>query len=99
VAAGSFDKATGVTSNKKLNADVYIYVRSRGLFVGASLEGSKLGISPKANRKYYGYHLWPEGILFHKTVPEYPPESREFMAALEGIPMDFDIEEPATPEE
>ncbi len=99
VAAGSFDKATGVTANKKLNADVYIYVRSRGLFVGASLEGSKLGISPKANRKYYGYHLWPEGILFHKTVPEYPPESREFIAALEGIPMNFDIEESATPQE
>jgi lipid-binding SYLF domain-containing protein len=99
VAAGSFDKATGVTANKKLSADVYIYVRSRGLFVGASLEGSKLRISPKANRKYYGYHLWPEGILFHKTVPEYPPESQEFIVALDGIPMGYDIEEPATPEE
>ena len=99
VAAGSFDKATGVTSNKKLNADVYIYVRSRGLFVGASLEGSKLRISPKANRKYYGYHLWPEGILFHKTVPEYPPESREFITALEVIPMDYDVEDLETPEE
>ncbi|MGB3561770.1 MAG: lipid-binding SYLF domain-containing protein [Thermoanaerobaculia bacterium] len=99
VAAGSFDKATGVTSNKKLSADVYIYVRSRGLFVGASLEGSKLRISPKGNRKYYGYHLWPEGILFHKTVPEYPPESREFITALEAIPMDYDVEDSATPEE
>lgn len=93
VAAGTFDKATGVTSNKKLNADVYIYVRSRGLFVGASLEGSQLKISPKANRKYYGYHLWPEGILFHKTVPEYPPESREFISALEVLPEMKDSEE------
>ena len=99
VAAGSFDKATGVTANKKLSADVYIYVRSRGLFVGASLEGSKLKISPKANRKYYGYHLWPEGILFHKTVPEFPPESREFITALEAIPMDYDVEDSTPPEE
>ncbi|MEJ2086142.1 MAG: lipid-binding SYLF domain-containing protein [Acidobacteriota bacterium] len=51
-AAGPYSTRTGTTSDVELNDDVYIYVQASGLFAGASVEGLRIGTSPKAIRKY-----------------------------------------------
>ena len=44
--------------------------------------------------QFKGYHFRAVTKQF-----DIPPESREFIAALESIPMNYEVEEPADPEE
>lgn len=86
VAAGPAAKQTGTTTDSELSSDVYIYATSRGLFAGASVEGLRMGASPKAIRKYYGHYVWPGEILFEHTIPNTPPEALEFSEGLDKQP-------------
>ena len=81
-AAGPVGGQTGTTTARELSSDVYIYAKSRGLFGGASIEGVRLGASPKAIRKFYGHYVWPGQILFDQDVPVMPDEAQEFMDGL-----------------
>ena len=83
VAAGPYSDTAGITSAKDLTEDVYIYSQASGLFAGASFEGTRLAMSPKAIRKYYGHYVWPGAILFEHDVPMMPPESQEFIEGLQ----------------
>ena len=85
-AAGPTGGQTGTTTDKELSSDIYIYSKSRGLFGGASLEGVRLGASPKAIRKYYGHYIWPGQILFDQDIPTTPPEAVEFQEGLNRMP-------------
>jgi len=85
-AAGPTGGQTGTTTDRELSSDIYIYAKSRGLFGGASLEGVRLGASPKALRKYYGHYVWPGQILFDHEVPNMPAEAEEFMEGLNKQP-------------
>ena len=42
------------TAAVMFKSEIYAYVKSRGLFAGASVEGAKLGIEDPANRSFYG---------------------------------------------
>lgn len=53
VAAGPLGRDSEVASDRKLKADIYAYSRSRGLFVGVSLEGARLGVDEAANEEFY----------------------------------------------
>jgi lipid-binding SYLF domain-containing protein len=53
-AAGPVGRSTSANTDYKLEAEVYSYSRSRGLFAGISINGSNLGIDKKANAEYYG---------------------------------------------
>lgn len=85
-AAGPTGGQTGTTTDKELSSDVYIYAKSSGLFGGASLEGVRLGASPKAIRKYYGHYVWPGQILFDHEIPTTPAEAAEFQQGLDSMP-------------
>ena len=85
-AAGPTGGQTGATTDKQLSSDVYIYAKNRGLFGGMSLEGVRLGASPKALRKYYGHYIWPGQILFEHDIPTVPPEAAEFQRGLNEQP-------------
>ncbi len=64
VAAGPVGRHTAVATDLKFNAEVYSYSRSRGLFVGVSLEGSGMTMDRKANAAYYGSaSITPEQIF------------------------------------
>lgn len=83
-AAGPIGGQTGTTTDKELSSDVYIYAKNRGLFGGASVEGVRIGASPKAIRKYYGHYIWPGQILFEHDIPEeVPAEAVEFAEGLD----------------
>jgi lipid-binding SYLF domain-containing protein len=85
VAAGPYSDTAGVTSAKDLTEDIYIYSKASGLFAGASFEGTRLAMSGKAIRKYYGHYIWPGAILFEHEVPFMPAEAQEFVDGLQQI--------------
>jgi len=85
VAAGPYSDTAGITSAKDLTQDIYIYSKASGLFAGASFEGTRLAMSGKAIRRYYGHYIWPGAILFEHEVPIMPAEAQEFVDGLQQI--------------
>jgi len=53
-AAGPIGRSSTASTDYKLQAEVYSYSRSRGLFAGITINGSNLGIDKKANAHFYG---------------------------------------------
>lgn len=54
VTAGPLGRNSTASTDTKLEAEVYSYSRSKGLFAGISLGGSVIGIDEKANQSFYG---------------------------------------------
>ncbi len=52
-AAGPIGRQASAATDGQLQAEIYSYSRSRGLFAGVSLDGSVLQIDPFANAAYY----------------------------------------------
>src|ERR1700761_2303192 len=53
-AAGPVGRSSTASTDYKLQAEVYSYSRSRGLFAGITINGSNLGIDKKSNAAFYG---------------------------------------------
>jgi len=51
--AGPVGRNSTATRDMTFTAELYTYVRSRGLFAGATIEGAKLGMDHNANRNLY----------------------------------------------
>jgi lipid-binding SYLF domain-containing protein len=62
-AAGPVGRQTSAATDELFRAEIYSYARSRGLFLGVSLEGSWLGMDHAANEAYYGSGIAAEQIL------------------------------------
>jgi SH3 domain-containing YSC84-like protein 1 len=54
VAAGPVGRRAGAATDVELQAEIYSYSRSRGLFAGVSLDGSALQVEDASNAAYYG---------------------------------------------
>ena len=54
VAAGPVGRSSTANTDYKLEAEVYSYSRSKGLFAGITLNGASLDIDAAANTKFYG---------------------------------------------
>lgn len=54
VAAGPVGRSSTANTDYKLEAEVYSYSRSKGLFAGISLNGASLNIDTKSNSEFYG---------------------------------------------
>lgn len=52
-AAGPVGRSSQATTDYKLEAEVYSYSRSRGLFAGITIHGSNLAIDKDANHAFY----------------------------------------------
>jgi lipid-binding SYLF domain-containing protein len=53
VAAGPYGRSSSASTDTKFDAEVYSYSRSKGLFAGISLNGSKLSVDQDANTAFY----------------------------------------------
>jgi lipid-binding SYLF domain-containing protein len=53
-AAGPVGRSSSANTDYKLEAEVYSYSRSRGLFAGISVNGASLSVDDKSNTLYYG---------------------------------------------
>ena len=84
IAAGPVGRNTEAATDLKFDAEVYAYSRSRGLFAGVALEGSRLGIDEKSNQAYYGNR----GITVNEVLGDQslatPATARRFILALEA---------------
>ena len=82
VAAGPVGRMAEASTDLKLNAEIYSYARSKGLFAGISLEGARLATDGKSIEKYYGEPVDTRAILFDHRVPRRPPEAAKLVGAL-----------------
>ena len=78
VSAGPVGREAAAGTDATLQSEILSYSRSRGLFVGASLEGTALEIDHDAHVFYYGT---PSGAL-PRRVPTAAADLRHFLAEL-----------------
>ncbi len=85
VAAGPVGRNAKAATDLKLDAEVYSYSRSRGLFAGVSLEGASMQIDHQSDAEFYGkkdiraadilsgkdIKLPPAAVTFTKTLDRY----------------------------
>jgi lipid-binding SYLF domain-containing protein len=78
VAAGPVGRAA--EASVALQAAVYTYSRSQGLFAGVSLEGTGIGTRDDTNAGYYGRPVTAGEILSGRVQP--PASARNLLAVL-----------------
>jgi SH3 domain-containing YSC84-like protein 1 len=76
VAAGPKGRTAAASTDVTLRAEVLSYSRSRGLFVGISLEGSTVRPDGDANFHVYEKKLSAEEIIFKGAVAVPPPAQK-----------------------
>jgi lipid-binding SYLF domain-containing protein len=82
VAAGPFGRSGEASTDLKLDAEIYTYAKSKGLFAGLSIAGARLAADKKANAKYYGRRVSVTQLLFEQKAPKVPEEGETFRKAL-----------------
>jgi lipid-binding SYLF domain-containing protein len=82
VAAGPVGREASASTTAQLNASVYSYSRSRGLFAGVSLDGSQISIDQDADSAFYGGPLTADQILSGVDVKT-PKVAKQFIAAID----------------
>lgn len=63
-----------------LTADLFVYARAKGAFVGTAVKGGRIAVSDKANQAYYGKPVKPTDILVERTVSN--PQAQELRTAM-----------------
>src|SRR5271154_147058 len=76
VAGGPQGRTATASPHLTLRAEVLSYSRSRGLFVGVSLEGSTVRPDNDANERVYGKKVEAESIVFKGAVAVPPPAQK-----------------------
>ena len=82
VAAGPFGRSGEASTDLKLNAEIYTYAKSKGLFAGLSFAGARFSADGKSNALYYGRPVTVKQLLFEHKAPRVPEEAEEFRKAL-----------------
>lgn len=79
-AAGPLGRQGGIATDARLEAEIYSYSRSRGLFAGVSIDGSVLRMDPVATGSYYGQAVPGQPMV----VPEPARRLTQAIAAYVG---------------
>jgi len=82
IAAGPVGRDATADTDAYMRAEVLSYSRTRGLFVGVSLEGSTLRPDDDATADVYGRKLTAKEIVLGGNV-RVPPSSRHLVAVLQ----------------
>ncbi|KAL1922342.1 uncharacterized protein VTP21DRAFT_9881 [Calcarisporiella thermophila] len=82
VAAGPIGRQGEVAGSTNLRniAAIYSYSKTKGLFAGASIEGSIIATRGDANEKFYGRKVTPSELLSGSVAP--PPQADPLYRAL-----------------
>lgn len=75
VALGPTGRGFSATVDPDLSAPCYAYAISRGIFVGISLEGTKLKEDPEANRSFWGKDVPAKTILSGFLPPDFASQN------------------------
>lgn len=82
VAAGPVGRDAQAATDGKLQASIYSYSMSKGLFAGASLEGASISTQHEKNAKYWGKAMLPQEILKTKASKK---EIADLLQALNSL--------------
>ena len=82
VAAGPFGRSGEASTDLKLNAEIYTYAKSKGLFAGLSFAGARLAADQESNARYYGQPVSVKQLLFEHKAPRGPEEAEAFRKTL-----------------
>lgn len=80
VAIGEIGTSVGAGYGVGIDADMYVYAKSSGLFGGAAVEGSVIAPRNEWNDVFYGQKTTPRGILIDRTF--FRPEAQALAAVL-----------------
>jgi lipid-binding SYLF domain-containing protein len=82
LAAGPVGRTAEADTDVKLDAEIYSYARSKGLFAGISLEGARVSPDDKSTRSFYGANAEAGAIVFQHRAPRVPAAATAFMNSL-----------------
>lgn len=68
VTAGPVGRSSSASTDYKMEAEVYSYSRSKGLFAGISISGSAIEIDSKYNEAFYGEEMDANEIFTSEKV-------------------------------
>ena len=71
-AAGPVGRNAAAATDARLKAEILSYSRSRGLFVGVSVEGAGILMDYDANESFYQLHGGSPGAILANQVPAVP---------------------------
>nr|WP_298685469.1 lipid-binding SYLF domain-containing protein [uncultured Dongia sp.] len=80
VAAGPIGKGVGANTTTNLEADVYAFSKTSGLFGGVSLNGAGILRKNDWNAAYYGPGVLPQQIVIDRKVSN--PNTKDLVNAL-----------------
>lgn len=86
VALGSIDHRAEVSTDARFEEDFYLFARARGVFAGASLEGTHLSAALGRIERYYGELLFAGELLSGEKTPSLPPEAELYLDVLGSLP-------------
>ena len=81
VAAGPVGRGAQATTDIELQAEIYAYSKSKGLFIGISIKGAAIQIDGDANRKFYN----DQGITARRIFTDPALESRPIAGKLRQV--------------
>lgn len=85
IAAGPVGRQSSAATDAMLKAEIFSYSRSRGLFLGLSLEGDGLFVNWNGNTNYYGRAFTPAEIVGGRMpIPESAVRLRTMLTNLSG---------------
>ncbi len=69
IVAGPVGRSAEASTDIDLEAEIYSYSKSKGLFAGISIKGASLQIDYEANASFYGTRMYsPQDILMEKDI-------------------------------
>lgn len=83
IVAGPVGRSAEASTDIDLEAEIYSYSKSKGLFAGISIKGASLQIDYEANASFYGTRMYgPQDILMEKDIkaPDIVKKLKETLA-------------------
>jgi lipid-binding SYLF domain-containing protein len=85
VAAGPVGRDASASTDAQLDAEIYSYARSRGLFAGISLQGNLMRIDESANSDFYGQDDVAAEEIVRGDLARIPPEARRLQVQVRKL--------------
>lgn len=87
VSAGPVGRTAKAATDAQFDAKILAYSRSKGLFAGATLEGTALQSDEEANQEFYGKHLGTRAIVLeHQAdIMKAPHVAKEWQMTLARV--------------
>jgi lipid-binding SYLF domain-containing protein len=83
VAAGPLGRSAEAGTNVTLDAAIYAYSRSKGVFAGAALDGSVVSIDDDANTRAFGHEINVKTVM--KSDAPAPAVFQPFLNAVRAV--------------